>query len=155
MWHFGVSASSGPYLRAGAERSLPAGRGMGDYRQIVVGHDIAFAWHHLQLWSEVYAARFEIPGVGDADTVAYYAEAKYKFTPQFFGAVRWNQQLFGTIPDRGVAARWGHDVWRFDLAPGYRLTPHVQLKVQYSLQQGDSGSRRHTRTLASQVTVRF
>jgi hypothetical protein len=48
-------------------------------------------------WAEFYEARFEVPNVGDADTFAYYVEAKYKFTPQLFGAVRWNQQLFNTI----------------------------------------------------------
>jgi hypothetical protein len=77
--------------------SLPPGRDISDYREFVLGQDISFAWHHLQLWAEFYEARFEVPNVGDADTFAYYVEAKYKFTPQLFGAVRWNQQLFNTI----------------------------------------------------------
>ena len=34
----------------------------------------------------------------DAGLWDRYIEAKYKFTPQFFGALRWNQQLFSTIP---------------------------------------------------------
>ena len=42
---------------------------------------------------------FQVPRVGDADTFAYYLEGKYKFTPQLFGALRWNQQLFATVPD--------------------------------------------------------
>ncbi|WP_414661320.1 hypothetical protein [Horticoccus sp. 23ND18S-11] len=154
-WDIGVSASGGSYLREFAARSVPAGYGRGDYRQLVIAQDIAFAWHHLQVWTEIFATRFEVPRVGDADTVAYYAEAKYKFTPRWFGAVRWNQQLFASIPDRGARTKWGHDVWRIDLAPGFRLTPHVQAKVQYSLQHGDSGQRDTTRTIASQFIVRF
>ena len=63
-----LSASSGAYLLRDAP--LPPGRGRGDYRQIVIGQDIGFARHHLQVWTEVYAARFEVPGVGDADTLA-------------------------------------------------------------------------------------
>src|SRR4029450_9659308 len=78
-------------------RRWPPGRDTGDYREFVLGQDISFAWHHLQLWAEFYEARFEVPNVGDADTFAYYVEAKYKFMPQLFGAVRWNQQLFNTI----------------------------------------------------------
>src|SRR6476659_6182443 len=86
---FGLSGSEGPYFRREAESSLPAGRDISDYREFVLGQDVSFAWHHLQLWAEFYEARFEVPNVGDADTFAYYVEAKYKFTPQLFGAVRW------------------------------------------------------------------
>jgi hypothetical protein len=155
MWNLGVSASRGNYLREMADRSLPTGRGRGGYEQLVVAHDVTFAWHHWQIWGEVYAARFEIPNVAHADTLAYYVEAKYKFTPQLFGAVRWNEQLYATIPDRGRFTRWGRNVSQIDVAPGYRFTPHTQLKIQYSLQQGDSETRDYTRTLAAQLTVRF
>jgi hypothetical protein len=154
-WQIGASASSGTYLREFAGRTVAAGHGRGDYRQLVVAGDVAYAWRHWQVWAEAYASRFAIPLVGDADTLAYYTEAKYKFTPQLFGAVRWNQQLFATIPHRGEPSRWGSDVWRIDLAPGYRFTSHTQLKLQYSLQHGDSGPRDTTRTLAAQLTVRF
>jgi hypothetical protein len=155
MWDLGVSASSGSYLRPSATGTLRPGESRSNYRETVLAHDIAFAWHHWQLWGEVYAARFEIPEITHADTLAYYVEAKYKFTPQFFGAVRWNDQLFDTIPDRGRFVRWGFNAWRVDLAPGYRFTPHTQLKLQYSLLKGESASRDYTRTLAAQVTVRF
>jgi hypothetical protein len=156
MWDVGVSASSGSYLREMAGPSLIDGYGRGDYRQAVVAQDLTFAWHHLQVWTEIYASRFEIPNVGDADTLAYYAEAKYKFTPRFFGALRWNEQLFNKMTERnGAHTRWGHNVWRVDVAPGFRFTPHTQLKFQYSLQHGDSGTRTYTRTLATQFTLRF
>ena len=155
MWSLGVSASRGSYLREQAGRTLPPGQSRDDFRQMVLAHDIGYAWHHLQVWAEIYASRFEIPSVADADTLAYYVEAKYKFTPRFSGALRWNQQLFNRIPERGVDAKWGHEVWRVDLAPSFRFTPHTQLKFQYSLQHGDSGTRDFTRTLALQFTVRF
>lgn len=155
MWNLGVSASGGSYLREFAEATLPRGQGRGDYLQWVVAHDVAFAWRHWQVWGEVYASRFEIPLVGDADTVAYYAEAKYKFTPQLSGAVRWNQQVFGSIEDRGRAVAWGHETWRIDVAPAYRFTAHTQAKLQYSLQRGDAPGRKHTRTIAAQLAVRF
>jgi hypothetical protein len=154
-WDLGVSASGGTYLRPFAQPTLAPGHGRGDYRELVLGQDICFAWHHWQIWTEVFAARFEIPRVGDADTVAYYAEAKYRFTPQFSGALRWNQQLYSTIPDRAGPVRWGQEVWRVDLAPAFRLSARAQLKLQYSVQHGDSGERDYTRTLAAQLTLRF
>lgn len=155
MWDLGLSASDGVYLREFAAPSVAAGHSRGDYRQRVLAHDVAFAWRHWQVWGEIFAARFEIPRVGEADTIAYYVETKYKFTPQFFGAVRWNEQVFGRIPDRGARREWGHQIWRIDVAPGYRFTPHTQLKLQYSLQRGDAPRREHSRTLAAQFALRF
>ena len=155
MWSLGFSASTGPYLRPFAASSLAAGRGFGDYRETVLAHDLGFAWHHWQVWAEIFAARFAIPAVGHADTGAYYAEVKYKFTPQLFGAVRWNQQLFDKIPDRNGPTAWGHDLSRIDFAPGYRFTPHTQLKLQFSLAHEAGASSDYTSTLAAQLMLRF
>jgi len=155
-WNFGISASDGAYFRLEAERTLPPGRSIGDYREFVLGQDVSFAWHHLQLWAEFYEARFEVPRVGDADTFAYYLEAKYKFTPQLFGALRWNQQLFGNVSDgTGGQLHWGQDLGRIDVAAGYRFTSHTQLKLQYSFQQETSGPRDDNHLIAAQLTVRF
>jgi hypothetical protein len=136
---------------------LPGGRDIGDYRELVLGQDASFAWHHLQVWAEFYEARFEVPRVGDADTFAYYIEAKYKFAPQFFGALRWNQQVFGQIDARRLGEmQWGHDLGRIDCAAGYRPTAHTQLKLEYSFQQQTSGSHEKSNHLvAAQFTVRF
>src|SRR6476661_3074019 len=155
-WNFGVSMGDGVYLRPEAQPTLPPGRNIGDYREIVLGQDASFAWHHLQLWAEVYEARFEIPRLGNADTLAYYFEAKYKFTPQLFGALRWNQQIFGSIDDgRGLNLRWGQDLVRIDAVIGYRFTSHTQLKLQYSFQHETTGPRDDNHLLAAQFTVRF
>jgi hypothetical protein len=156
MWTFGFSASDGPYFRPEAMRTLPFGRDIGDYHERLLGQDIGFAWHHWQLWAEFFEARFEIPGFSDADTFAYYLEAKYKFTPQLFGAIRWNQQFFGDVTNNfGGAAPWGRDLWRADLAAGYRFTAHTQLKVQYSVQRDNYGLRDLSHMFGAQFTVRF
>ena len=148
-WNLGFSASTGSYLLPSAGPTLAPGRTLDDYRQVVLGQDIGFAWHHLQFWAEAFETSFDIPGVGRARTTAYYLEAKYKFTPQFSGAVRWNQQLYGSIADgTGGTVQWGRDVWRIDLAPAYRFTPHAELKVQYSLQSGGISLRQRTQLLA-------
>jgi hypothetical protein len=156
MWTFGVSASDGAYFRAEAMPTLPLGQDIGDFHERVLAQDIGFAWHHWQLWAEFFEARFEIPGFSDADTFAYYLEAKYKFTPQFFAAVRWNQQFFGDVANSyGIVAPWGNDIWRADVAAGYRFTAHTQLKLQYSFQHETNGQRDLTHMFAGQFTVRF
>lgn len=155
-WNLGVSASTGTYLRPDAEPTLAPGHSLDDYRETVLGQDASFAWHYWQIWAECYEARFAIPQVGEAGTLAYYLEAKYKFTPQFSGAVRWNEQLFDTLPDgTGGFVRWGRDIWRIDLAPAYRFTAHIQLKFQYSLQHESFRPSEFSQLLAAQLTVRF
>ena len=156
MWNFGISASDGAYFRPEAEVTLPRGRDIDDYRELVLGQDASFAWHHLQVWAEFYEARFQVPRVGNADTFTYYFEAKYKFTPELFGALRWNQQLFGTVSDdAGGGIRWSQNLGRIDMAAGYRFTAHTQLKLQYSYQHETTGPQVDNHLLAVQLTVRF
>jgi hypothetical protein len=155
-WNFGLSIGEGAYFRREAEQTLPPGRDLDDYRELVLGQDVSFALHHLKLWAEFYEARFEVPRVGDADTFAYYLEAKYKFTPQLFGAIRWNQQIFDKI-DNGTAGRirWNPDLLKIDFAAGYRFTSHTQLKLEYSFQHETTDPGDDNHIFAMQFTVRF
>jgi hypothetical protein len=156
MWNIGFSASAGPYLQPEAQETLPPGRGLDQYLEVVFGQDVSFAWHHVQLWAEAFEAQFEIPGVGNADTQAYYVEAKYKITPQLFGALRWNQQFFSPLPlPGGGAAAWSRDITRIDAGPGYRVTPHTQVKVQYSLEHQEADIGAWSQLVAVQFTTRF
>lgn len=156
MWNVGFSASTGTYLQPEAQATLPPGRSLGDYQEVVFGQDVSFAWHHVQLWAEAYEADFRIPGVGNADTQAYYVEAKYKFAPQFFGALRWNQQFFSDIPVPGLGSRrWSRDVSRVDIGPAYRPTAHTQVKVQYSVERQEADRGSWSELLAVQFTTRF
>ena len=150
-WRLGVSASTGSYLQSEARPTLAPGHSLDDYREIVLAQDLSYAHGHWQVWAEFYEARFAIPEVGNADTLAWYVEAKYKFTPQLFGALRWNQQLFNTI-DGG---RWGRDTWRIDCALGYRFTAHTQLKLQYNLGHENLAPRDFYHLVAAQFTLRF
>jgi hypothetical protein len=136
--------------------TLQPGRSLDQYLEIVVGQDATFAWHHLQVWAEAYEARFEIPGVGNADTMAYYVEAKYKFTPQFFGALRWNQQLYAQMDvPAGTDGTWSRNVSRVDVGPCYRLTPHAEVKLQFSLERQSADMGAWSTLSAVQFTVRF
>ena len=155
-WNFGFSGSEGPYFRREAEPTLPPGRDIGDYREFVLGQDASFAWRHLQVWAEFYEARFQVPRVGNADTLAYYIEAKYKFTPQLFGAIRWNQQLFDDVSNGSLQnVRWSRDLARIDIAVAYRFTSQTQLKLQYDYQHETTAPGDDNHLLAAQFTVRF
>ena len=157
MWNLGLSASDGPYLLP-ETTAIPTGYGLEDYRQIVLGHDLGFAWRHWQIWAEFFASRFLIPRIGDADVYASYVEAKYKFTPRFFGALRLGKQNFGTLtaPD-GARFRWGRDTWKVETAGTFRVSTQLQLKIQYSLQHEDDSLNpdAENHLWAAQATLRF
>ena len=155
MWNLGFSASVGPYYRPEAASTLPAGHDLDDYREILLGQDLSFAWHRFQLWAEVFESRFEVPNVGDADILSYYLEVKYKFTAQLFGALRWNQQLYGTVPDPDGPLQWGNNISRIDAALGYRFTDYLQLKLQYSFSHYDPSVHEGEQLFAVQITLRF
>ncbi len=156
MWNFGFSASDGAYLIPEAAVTLPPGVGLGDPREIVFAQDISFAWHRIQLWAEIFETRFQVPRIGNADTLAYFVEGKYKLAPQLFAALRWNQQFFGTIRDgQGGHIPWGRDIRRLDAALGYRFTAHLQAKFQYSIQHENGARHDLGHTLAGQLTLRF
>jgi hypothetical protein len=156
QWNLGFSASTGTYLRPLAGPTLPPGRSLNDYRETVLGQDVSYAWHHVQLWAEAYEARFSVPGVGQVSTTAGYVEAKYKFTPRFSFAVRWNEQRFSSVRDTdGGLLPWGRDTWRVDVGPAFRFTPHTEFKVQYSLQHEDNSPQPYTHLLAIQSVARF
>ncbi|MCC7375823.1 MAG: hypothetical protein IT581_14290 [Verrucomicrobiales bacterium] len=155
-WSLGISGSEGAYFRPEARPTLPGGRGIDDYRQWVLGQDLGFAWHHWQLWVEVFESRFEVPRLGDADVLSYYLEAKYKFTTRFFGAARWNQQIYGDVTnDDGGRSPWGNDTWRADVAVGFRFSSHLQWKLEYGVQDRRGAPEGWNQVVSAQVTIRY
>ena len=155
-WNQGVSFSVGPYLYQDAAPDLPPGRSIADYDQITLASDASYAWHHWQLWGEVFLTRFQVPNVGNADVLTYYLETKYKLTPSLYAAARWNQQIFGTVPD-GMGGRqaWGNDMVRIDLTLGYRFNRHFQAKIQYSFGHADATLQQGEQLVAVQATMKF
>ena len=77
------------------------------------------------------------------------------YKPNIYAEAFGLQQFFGTIPHRQTPTRWGFEVWQIDAAPAFRFTAHTQLKLQYTLKHGDSGTRHTTRALSAQYTLRF
>lgn len=155
-WKFGVCASDSVYFIPGAVPSFPAGRSRGDYREHLLGADAAFAWRHFQLWAELFLVWFDVPYAGKVRTTAGYIEAKYKFTPQFFGALRLNRQDFSRVATTpGKSERWARDIWRIDAAIGYRFSARIDGKLQVSAEDHRDLAKRANLNLAAQVNVRF
>lgn len=155
-WAFGASVSDSIYYLPVAVPTLPPGTSRGDYRARLFGADLAFAWHHFQLWAEIFHARFDVARVGEVSTTAGYIEAKYKFTPQAFGALRLNAQDFSRVrTGPGALTRWARDIRRVDGAVGYRFTTRIDTKLQASAEDHRDLPRRANLNWAAQMNVRF
>jgi hypothetical protein len=150
-WKFGISGSEGAYLSELAQPFLPRGQSIGDYHQFVLGQDMSFAWRHWQVWAEVYEVRFEVPRIGDANSVSYYIEVKYKFAPQLFAAMRWSQEFFAGVGNSGRAR--SPDISRIEAAVTHRFSANTQVKLQYYVDEEQGHYLSHT--VATQFTVRF
>ncbi len=154
----GASSSTGAYLQPAAEdvATFPAQATAGDFWQTTVALDASYAWRHWQIWSEWFVSRFEVPNVGDADSLAYFIEARYKITPQLFAALRWNQQFFGEVRDLpGALTPWDRDTSRIDAALGFRFNRHWQTKVQYSFAHKNGSPQQGQQLVAAQLTLKF
>ena len=152
--NFGLSVSDSVYLLPRAAATIPAGFRRSDYREWLFGQDFSFEWHHWQIWSELFEAQFDVPLVGAARSLAGYVELRYKFTPHFSGALRWNRQVFSSMVDAGVITPWGTDLTRVEAAVLYRFTPQSQFKIQVSAIPAVT-SRPGRLTYAAQFTLRF
>jgi hypothetical protein len=136
-WTLGTSFSHGPYLQKDARATLPASADIDDFGQTMIGLDLTYERHRLQIWGELVRAEFELPRIGDVAAVGGFVEIRYKTAPRIWIAGRWNQTWFDDIP--GLDRSWDRDLRRLDLGLGYRHNAHFQGKLEVSV--GDRTGR--------------
>ncbi|MCW5891393.1 MAG: hypothetical protein KIT14_12700 [bacterium] len=163
-WALGLSASSGPYLREATQ--LAQGQRTRDFRQILAGADARWAWRKLELWSELYFSRFEVPILNavsrrpatsiDADVMAWYVEGRWKLPHGVWLALRWNQEWFAKVqPSRGEEVAWDRDTWRMDTGIGWRAGRYFQAKLQYAFNHQNGPLQQGEQLVVAQLTLRF
>ncbi len=146
----------GLYLQDVVKSQLPPSRSLDDFDQLTIGGDAAWAKGPIQVWAELIYSRFEVPNVGPVDTTAYYFEVKYKVSPRFYTAFRWNQQLFSSIDDGGGGTeKWDRDMIKFETALGYRFDNHFQFKLQYSFSDQDGEIEQGQQFVGAQFTIKI
>ncbi len=152
----GVSGSTGPYLLEAARDQLPVGSVLEDFKQKTLGWDVSWARGHWQIWNEWIFSAFDVPNVGDVDSLAYYVEGRYKWSPRFFSGFRWGQQIFSEIEDTaGAIQRWDRGIWKIDTSLVWRIDHHVQLKGQYSFSDQNGELEVGQQFAAVQITLKF
>jgi hypothetical protein len=99
------------------------------------------------------------------DVYYYYVQGQYDVTKKLYGAARFSQILAnGGFPlvGNGQYQDYGdsltRDLWRLTLGAGYRFSPNLALKVDYSFERGreqDGDNRNHEDLFATELAFRF
>ena len=132
------------------------GRVLEDFKQKTLGWDVSWARGHWQIWNEWIFSAFDVPNVGEVDSLAYYVEGRYKWSPRFFSGFRWGQQIFSEIEDTaGAIQRWDRGIWKIDTSLVWRIDHHVQLKGQYSFSDQNGELEVGQQFAAVQITLKF
>ena len=157
---FGISGAYGPYLTDAVAGSLPAGRRVEDYHQVLAMADAEWSIAHLTLRAEGYANTWETPTAGDLRVRGVYAEGKYTLPAGFYVAGRYEIMRFSDLRDSTGATRpWDTEWDRTELGLGYRIARGAVAKIAYqsnlprAVAAGEESERYDL--LAAQLSIRF
>ena len=140
-WAFGLSAARGSYLAESAEPLLPAGRNRDDFNQTTLGADLRWAHRDWIITAEIIASEYETLAAGDLRSVAWYLGARWKVAPGFWLAARAGHLSGDDVrAPSGAMVPWTPEVWRGELAAGWRLNERALLKAQYSYTDSDDSA---------------
>lgn len=155
-WTFGFSASHGSFPARSATYAIPDGYSRGDYVQRAFLFDIGYAHRYLQIWAELVHSRFTLPSLDTLHSTAWFVEAKFRFTPRFHAAVRWNQQVFSEVRQLdGPIGKWGVDTERIDGGVTFRLSAYTQLQFEANHHLRAPGFNLDRTQYAVRLTLRF
>lgn len=118
-WDLGLSFATGAYLRDPLTNrdQLPNDFDRGEYTQDTLGIDIRYAARKWQIWAEIWASRFEIPGFSEAPEVySYLIEGRHEVSRKTWVSLRWNQEFYNRLEDRitGETYRKRHKIIPLD-----------------------------------------
>ena len=156
----GASGAYGPYLSYDVGSTLPPGRSVDDYNQVLAMADLGVQAGHLELNAEGARNTWQTPTVGDLRVDAGYVELKYQFLAGAYAAGRWDVERFGRIQDSaGDRLPWDADVTRVEAGLGYRFSRGTLGKLVYqhnTLDNGRAGDPRLKRSIvAAQLSIGF
>jgi hypothetical protein len=138
------------------------------FRAGLVEGDLQFFWRRGHVKTAGGYLRYDDNGSADVerDVYYYYLEALQGIGAKFYGTVRWSQILAedgfplvgaGDFGDR-FFGNLTEELWRLSVGIGYRLSPNLVFKGEYSWNRGEElvgASRDQEDLVAAEVAVRF
>jgi adenylate cyclase len=139
----GVSYGVGGFYEPGMEEALPPGTTRRDFVQELWNGNLAFSRGRVEAHAEVFVNRWEVPNLQETPRdVAYYVEGKIRLVPGTYVATRYNAIRFNEMTRSGGEREpWDHDMDRWQLAAGYRLTRGSELRAEYMVNRNAAPDR--------------
>ncbi len=142
-WALGLSASHGPYLNADSPSQFTRNA----FNQTLVGADLRWSHRDWIISGEAFFANYGTLAE-DLQTFSYYVQARYKAAPGLWFAGRFGQTVSNEITGpSGAEVPWNPDIIRAELALGWRITPDLLLKTQYTYTEVTNGLSAPARNL--------
>ncbi len=131
----GASWNRGPFLEEEIQPLLTSGHERFVYHQEIVSIDATIARGSMMMRAEVFADRWEVPGLSDdVRDLSWTLEVQSDVAAGFSVAGRWGAIDFRplALPGRGDTD-WDHDVMRYEASVGYRLARNAGLMLSGSI----------------------
>lgn len=127
----GASAFYGPYLAKELfGDSIPRGRAYSSYTNGGIGYEFYGVYRYLEINSESYYAYWQHPYLPTLKVTSGYLESKFKFTPGWYVAGRFDFFEPLKVPtETGAHERWDYPVHRFEIGLGFHPTRQALLKL--------------------------
>jgi hypothetical protein len=151
----GTSVARGAFVSdSAANAALSPMRSAEGYTQTAWGGDVEYSRDYyliraetiVSLWRVPFARQPEI--VDPLSAVATSIEGRYKLTPGFYTAARFDHLGFSTVTGTTGSASWDAPVTRVEAGVGYSIQRNLLLKFAYQRNHRDGG---RLQTSANQV----
>ncbi|MBD3165683.1 hypothetical protein GF324_03730 [bacterium] len=129
---FGGSAAYGPWIARRDDMDLPDA--IESYMQTALGAYAEYSFGRWQFFSEWMQLRWEMPFIEEGDVSAWsaYGEAKWKVTPSYYLAARYDRFQYGEIDNgNGVEREWGYSFNRLETALAWRVIREGFIRLDY------------------------
>ncbi len=152
----GGSGFWGPYLTGVYSTYEPDEYDFNDYTNGGAGYEIYIAHHMLEFYSEGFWTYWEYPYLPTLYAVSGYAEAKYKFTPGWYAAGRFDIFRPNKIADdEGGRQNWDYPLKRYEFGIGYKPDRSVTLKLVTQINRFDFSDAFDYEQYALQMAIEF
>jgi hypothetical protein len=136
----GVSGTRGPFLTREATNSLTPEADNGRFVQRALGIDAEYSREYLLIRAETIFSRWTLPTLATPlSATATLLEGRYKLTPAFYVAGRFEHLGFSSLSTPTRTAEWEAPVTRVELGGGYRLRRNLLLKTSFQRNVRDGG----------------
>lgn len=153
----GAAGFYGPYLSEYVYADeIPEGHDYIDYMNYGIGYDFYWSTRYLEIFSESYHATWEHPYLPDLSVNSGYVEAKYKFSPGWYVAGRYDFFEPGSVStDSDSKQKWDYPVTRYEFGVGRHLSRQALLKLVTQLNRCDMNSELDVDLYAMQLSLSF